>query len=250
MPGMQRVPFSALASVYDAIMADIDYPEWADYILGYALAAGLTPATALDLACGTGAITAELIKRGLTVTGLDGSAEMLSVARQRLPGVELVQADLRDFQLDRRFDLITCVFDSLNNLTEAADLGHALTQAAQHLNPGGLLAFDVNTRAGVRDLWDGEVLEGLADLPDGREVHYHWSHTYDALTQLGTVQAFCRLENEEFFELHTERGYDMTDLDPLLAAAGFASWEFCDYPHYNEPWPETPRIWVFARTAL
>ncbi|WP_425145590.1 class I SAM-dependent DNA methyltransferase [Deinococcus sp.] len=254
---MQRVPFSALASVYDAIMADIDYSQWADYILGYARAEGLSPGTALDLACGTGAITAELQRRGLEVVGLDGSAEMLAAARARLPETRLVQADLRTFELEERFDLVTCVFDSLNNLTDSADLGRALKRAAAHLQAGGLLAFDVNTRAGVRDLWDGEVLEGLAPLPDGREVHYHWSHHYDAAAELGTVQAFCRLigtgqpdeEQEEFVELHTERGYDMDDLEPLLRAAGFASWEFCDYPHYHEPWPETPRIWVFARAA-
>lgn len=247
MPGMQRPPFSALATVYDAIMADIEYGDWAGFILDYARAASLSPRTALDLACGTGALTAELRGRGLDVTGLDFSADMLAVARQRLPEVTFVQADLRDFVLPERFDLISCVFDSLNNLTEPADLQRALGRMALHLNPGGLLAFDVNTRIGVRDLWEGEVMEGLADMPDGREVHYHWSHHYDAEHELGTVQAICRLQDEEFIELHTERGYDAADLEPMLRAAGFASWEVCEYPDYAEPWPETPRIWVFAR---
>ena len=92
---MQRPPFSALASVYDAIMADIEYGDWAEFILDYARDVSLKPTTALDLACGTGALTAELQARGLTVTGLDASAEMLDVARERLPGMRLVQADLR-----------------------------------------------------------------------------------------------------------------------------------------------------------
>jgi SAM-dependent methyltransferase len=267
---MQRPPFSALASVYDAIMADIEYGDWADFILDYARDAGLKPAlppclNCLDLACGTGALTAELHARGLSVTGLDFSAEMLAVARQRLLGVsagispemnttpemnlqmDFVQANLRDFDLPERFDLLTCVFDSLNNLTSPADLARSLERMALHLNPGGLLAFDVNTRAGVRDLWEGEVMEGLAPMPGGREVHYHWSHHYDPDTQLGTVQAICRVEGEEFIELHTERGYDAADLAPMLEAAGFASWEFCEYPDYAQPCPESPRIWVFAR---
>jgi SAM-dependent methyltransferase len=249
MPGMQRPPFSALASVYDAIMADIEYGDWAEFVLDYARDQGLSPASALDLACGTGALTAELQRRGLQATGLDYSADMLGVARSRLPGVNFVQADVRDFQLPERFDLITCVFDSLNNLTDVADLGRALCQMALHLNPGGLLAFDVNTRIGVRDLWEGEVMEGLAPMQNGREVHYHWSHHYDPDTQLGTVQAICRVEGEEFIELHTERGYDASDLEPLLKSARFASWEYCEYPDYAEPWPESPRIWVFARAA-
>lgn len=257
MRPMQRPPFSALAAVYDAIMADIEYGDWAEFVLDYARDAGLAPASALDLACGTGALTAELHARGLEVVGLDFSAEMLGVARGRLPGVEFVQADLRDFDLGRRFDLLTCVFDSLNNLTEPADLGRALGRMAAHLNPGGLLAFDVNTRAGVRDLWEGEVMEGLAPMDDGREVHYHWSHHYDAAAGLGTVQAVCRLhgsadsslEGEEFIELHTERGYDVADLEPMLRAAGYSSWLFCEYPDYAEPEADSPRIWVFARAG-
>jgi SAM-dependent methyltransferase len=249
MPGMQRPPFSALAGVYDAIMADIEYGDWAEFVLDYVRDQGLTPASALDLACGTGALSAELQRLGLQVTGLDYSADMLGVARARLPGVNFVQADVRDFQLPERFDLITCVFDSLNNLTEPADLGRALERMAAHLRPGGLLAFDVNTRIGVRDLWEGEVMEGLAPMPDGREVHYHWSHHYDPDTELGTVQAICRVEGEEFIELHTERGYDALDLEPLLKSAGLVSWDYCEYPDYAEPGPESPRIWVFARAA-
>ena len=252
MPPMQRPPFSALAGVYDAIMADIEYADWAEFILDYAHDAGITPVSALDLACGTGALTAELAAHDLKVTGLDFSAEMLAVAQTRLPGLNFVQADLRDFELHERFDLISCVFDSLNNLTRPADLRLALERMAAHLNPGGLLAFDVNTRTGVRDLWEGEVMEGLAELEGGREVHYHWSHHYDPETELGTVQAICRLsgsglDGEEFIELHTERGYDVADLEPMLRAAGFASWECCEYPDYADPLPDSPRIWVFAR---
>ena len=47
---MQRPPFTALAAVYDAIMADVEYDQWADFILTYARDGGLTPRRALDLA--------------------------------------------------------------------------------------------------------------------------------------------------------------------------------------------------------
>ncbi len=244
---MQRPPFTALARVYDAIMADIEYPAWADFILTYARAEGHRVTDVLDLACGTGGLTRSLTARGLNVTGLDGSEDMLAVARARLPGVPLVRGDLRDFALPGQFDLITCVFDSLNNLTEPGDLGQALARMRAHLRPGGLVAFDVNTREGVRDLWEEDAIEGLAPLEDGREVHYHWSHHYDAARDLGVVQALCRVEDEEFIELHEERGYDQLDLEPMLAAAGFARWEFCEFPDYAPPEPGTPRVWVFAR---
>lgn len=253
---MQQPPFTALARVYDAIMSDVEYDAWADFVLTYARDQEFQLASALDLACGTGGLSAELRAAGLTVTGLDGSAEMLAMAAPRLntPGlapIELVQGDLRHWSLPQKFDLITCVFDSLNNLTEPQDLASALKRMREHLTPGGLVAFDANTRIGVRELWEGNILEGLAPLPDGREVHYHWSHSYDEAQELGVVQAFCRIlddegQQEEFVELHHERGYDPAELAPMLQEAGFTGWEMVEYPDYAEPQADTPRVWVFA----
>lgn len=244
---MQRQPFTALAAVYDAIMADVEYDHWADFVLTYARDGGLNePGRALDLACGTGGFTRELLGEGWSVTGLDFSEAMLVEARGRLPGVPFVHGDLRTFDLGERFELVTCVFDSLNNLLGAEDLGAALRRARAHLVAGGLLAFDVNTRVGVRELWEGDAIEGLAPLPDGEEVHYHWSHHYDAEADVGVVQAFCRVGELEFVETHRERGYDPPDLEPLLAAAGFARWEIVEYPDYAPPTPDAPRVWVFA----
>lgn len=249
---MQSRPFTALAAVYDAIMADVEYDHWADFVLTYAHDGGLEVETALDLACGTGGFTRELHRAGLRVHGLDGSPEMLEVARERLPGdVSLSVGDLRTFDLAQRFDLVTCVFDSLNNLLTPGELGAALEQARAHLGPGGLLACDVNTRLGVRELWEGGQVEGLAQTPEGREVHYHWSHHYDPGEDLGVVQAFCRVQDgggglDEFVEEHCERGYDPADLEPLLREAGFARWEIVEYPDYASPTPDTPRVWVFA----
>ncbi|ACO45302.1 class I SAM-dependent methyltransferase [Deinococcus deserti] len=245
---MQRPPFTALAAVYDAIMADVEYDHWADFVLSYARDGGVPvpDVTALDLACGTGGFTRELLKAGLRVTGLDGSAEMLREARVRLPDVPFVQGDLRTFELQERFGLMTCVFDSLNNLLTPEDLGAALERAWAHLTPGGLLAFDVNTRLGVRELWEGDTIEGLAPLPGGEEVHYHWSHHYDPEADLGVVQAFCRLGEQEFVETHRERGYDPQDLEPLLRRAGFTRFEIVEYPDYADPAPDVARVWVFA----
>lgn len=249
---MQQPPFTALAAVYDAIMADVEYDHWADFVLTYARDAGLLPTSALDLACGTGGFTRELLAAGLSVTGLDASAEMLKMARLRLPEVDFVAGDLRTFELGRRFDLMTCVFDSLNNLLTPQDLAAAFSRMAAHLEPGGLLACDLNTQLGVRELWEGDSIEGLATTPEGQEVHYHWSHHYDPDGELGVVQAFCRVQDEsgearEFVETHRERGYDPAEVEPLLKQAGLTHIEIVEYPDYADPTPETPRIWVFAR---
>lgn len=248
---MQHAPFTALAAVYDAIMADVEYDAWADFVLTYARDGELNAHTALDLACGTGGFTRELQHAGLKVTGLDGSADMLNEARRRLPDISFVQGDLRTFQLNESFDLMTCVFDSLNNLLSSEDLGAAFRQMHAHLNPGGLLACDLNTRLGVRELWENDAIEGLVTAADGSEVHYHWSHHYDPQEELGIVQAFCRVQQDngewqEFVETHREKGYDPPEVSALMQQAGFSRFEIVEYPDYAEPTPDTPRLWVFA----
>lgn len=251
---MQHAPFTALARVYDAIMADIEYDVWADFILSYAADAGLSITDALDLACGTGGLTRQLAAQQIEVTGLDASCEMLKVAAERMPNVKFVQGDLRTFELGRTFNLITCVFDSLNNLTADGDLALALRQMHSHLMAGGLLAFDVNTRIGVRELWEGDSIEGLEPLPDGSQVHYQWSHHYNVEADVGVVQAFCRVlgengETAEFVETHQERGYDPAELAAALRAAGFERWDILEYPDYAPPEEDSPRVWVFAWRA-
>ncbi|MBB6098735.1 SAM-dependent methyltransferase [Deinobacterium chartae] len=246
---LQRPPFTALAAVYDAIMADIEYAEWAEFVLHFLREEGAAPRTLLDLACGTGNSAVPFLERGLEVTGIDASPEMLSLARTKLPAAHLEVGTLTHFELAERFDLVTCLFDSLNNLLDPAELRACFAQVRAHLQPGGWLVADVNTRLGVRELWEGDVIEGVVPTADGREVHYHWSHSFDPETELGTVQAFCRIEGEEFVEYHTERGYDPPTLEELLRAAGFARVVFAEYPDYAEPDAETPRVWLFAQVT-
>ncbi len=246
----ERPPFTALAAVYDAIMDEVEYDDWAEFILELLNQENAKPKTVLDLACGTGNSTLPFVNRGYQVWGIDASSEMLEVARQKLPEVPFLEGTFSHFALPstmpQRFDLVTCLFDSLNNLLEPAALQVALERIYNHLEPGGWLAADLNTRLGVRELWEGDALEGVAITSEHQEVHYHWSHHYDPATELGTVQACCRMGDREFLEQHTERGYDPDELQRMCLAAGFARVLLYEYPDFATPDEESPRVWVFA----
>jgi len=112
-------------------------------------------ASLLELGCGTGAVLAGLAARDarLRVTGVDRSPEMLAGAAARaIPGACLVQADITSFSLGTRFDVVICVFDTLNHLPEFGSWVTLFGRAHAHLADGGLFLFDVNTTGRLRRL--------------------------------------------------------------------------------------------------
>lgn len=99
-------------------------------------------ASLLDIACGTGAHLARFAARFTHVEGVELSEPMIDLARARLPGVPLTLADMRDFDLGRRFDAAVCLFGSLGYVGSADELDSALRSFARHLNPGGVLVVE------------------------------------------------------------------------------------------------------------
>jgi len=105
------------------------------------------PARILDLCCGTGQIAGRLAELGYEVTGLDGSAAMLSFARDNAPEARFLQADVRNFTLPEgtgAFDLVVSSFDSLNHILSLAELDQVFRNVERSLIPGGLFLFDLN----------------------------------------------------------------------------------------------------------
>ncbi|MDQ3688975.1 MAG: class I SAM-dependent methyltransferase [Chloroflexota bacterium] len=97
--------------------------------------------TLLDVACGTGSHLVHL-RAGYTVEGVDVNAGMLEVAAGRLPGVALHQADMRDLDLGRTFDVVTCLFSSIGYVETTDGLSRAVEAMAQHLAPRGVLIVE------------------------------------------------------------------------------------------------------------
>lgn len=101
----------------------------------------------LELACGSGQLIVPIASLGRPATGLDVSPAMLSAARRRAAAaavpVEFVEADMRDFDLGRRFSLIFVARNSLLHLSEPDDFAALFAAVRRHLAPGGVFAFDV-----------------------------------------------------------------------------------------------------------
>lgn len=151
--GLLASPFSGIAPYYDALMWDIDYVGWIDYTLKLCEKFSLKPKRVLDLACGTGTCCIILSEKGYEVVGIDGSREMLEVARRKTESqnsrVKLVRGDMRSFTLEESVDLVTCIFDSINYILHENELESCFRSVNSVLSLGGLFIFDLNTDYGL-----------------------------------------------------------------------------------------------------
>jgi SAM-dependent methyltransferase len=97
---------------------------------------------ALDAACGTGRFARILADLGHTVIGVDGSPDMLKLARERVPEGDFQLGSVDRLPLaDRSVDVVVCALA----LVHVSDLGPVFAEFARVLRPGGaLLISDVH----------------------------------------------------------------------------------------------------------
>ena len=133
--------FSRSARLYDTIYSFKDYAAEADLLTRYIRGSAPDARTLLDVACGTG-LHIEQLRRNFLVEGLDIDPDLLAIARERNPDVAFHQADMRDFDLGKKFDAVTCLFSSIGYMHELDDLSRAIATMADHLDPGGVLVVE------------------------------------------------------------------------------------------------------------
>ena len=238
-----------LAVSYDRLTNDVDYASTVDFYYEILKQEGLKPRTAVDLACGTGSVTAILAKKGLRVIGVDLSEEMLTVASQKAMDLEnqpmFLCQNLRDLYLPRAVDLAVCALDSLDYITDPADCKEAIRRVFKYLNPGGIFIFDVNTPEKLRAM-DGQVF-----LDEDDDVYCVWRGEFDEETNICSygMDLFQRKGNlwERSFEEHCEYAYSADQLVGYLKDAGFTHIRVYADRRLEAPAEGEQRIYIKAR---
>ncbi|MBB5956823.1 SAM-dependent methyltransferase [Saccharothrix tamanrassetensis] len=129
----------------------------------------------LDVGSGTGRDAGYLAGLGYRVVGLDSSERMVRHARDEHPQAEFVVGDMREFALDDRFDVITCLDSAFLYCHTNADLIDFLARCREHLKPGGLLVAEM--RNGAFFLGNTELLDGVRTRTVVWEGVPYTSHT-------------------------------------------------------------------------
>ena len=123
--------YTAFSDIYDPLMKeDINYERLADFIENIFTLHGKNPDMVADLACGTGNLTLPLAKRGYDMIGVDKSADMLSIAREKCgsPDVLFLNQDMTKLDLYGTADAFLCMIDGINYVLSPHSLLNMFTR--------------------------------------------------------------------------------------------------------------------------
>lgn len=128
---------------YDLIYDWKDYKKEAEQVLNliekYKKSKGKN---LLDVACGTGKHS-KYLSRKYNYTGIDLSKEMIQVAKNNFKNLKFFQANMIDFNLNKEFDIITCLFSSIGYITKLSDYEKTISNFSKHLKKGGVLILEL-----------------------------------------------------------------------------------------------------------
>lgn len=157
----------------------------------------------LDVACGTGN-HAEFLAKHYKVEGMDLDADMVTIARTKLPKIRFFQGNMIDFNLNRRFDAITCLFSSIGYVRIKANLRKSVKAMARHLREGGVLLVEPWFRP---EQWDISHPRSLhADSQDLKITRMSFGGKRGNVSTLEFHYLVGTLEGIDYFTEHHELG--------------------------------------------
>lgn len=230
----RSTPYSAYAAVYDRIGQRAFGERMAASILNLLSERQCSPRSVLDLGCGTGSATLAFAHAGLEAIGVDVSPQMLEHARrhaaEKLLPVAFHEADMCELNLEKRYELVTCIYDAFNYLEDERSVMRFFAIALHHLEGNGHLVFDMNTRARLTNSWE----QGLMLAGDSDDLYVTYRSWFDPAIDASplVVTAFVRDANgcwRRFDEEHVERAWPIDQVTGWLERAGFRICEVMGY---------------------
>ena len=235
--------YNDFAYIYDKLINDVDYRKWADYYFKIFQRYGLDPKLGLDLGCGTGNLTVELANRGIEMTGVDISEDMLMVAREKSEGMDILylNQDMTEFELYGTVDFIVSSLDCMNYITDKRDLLKVMKLANNYLEPGGLFIFDINTRYKLENIIGNNTF-----ILENEDCFCSWQNEYDKKRRISNfyLTFFCK-NNEEyvrFDEHHRERAYEIEEIKSIIESSGMRLLKVYNDRSFEDPRKNSERV--------
>lgn len=243
--------YSQFSEFYDALMGDVDYKDRSEYIISLFEKYDRKPTLLLDLACGTGGFSNEFSKKDISVIGVDISAEMLSLAREKSAeqGLDVLYLCQNACELDLygTVDGAVCCMDSINHIVDYSDVCEAFKKVSLFLEKDRLFIFDVNT------VYKHEkVLGDNTFVIEENGIFCVWDNSYERESAVTSINLdFFKSDDGENYKRYSdyieERAYSVEELKKALDTAGFEVLDILDELSYSSPQRDSQRVFYVAR---
>lgn len=243
--------YTGFAEIYDTLMDDIPYEDWAAYLCGVLKEYGIGEGLVLELGCGTGSLTELLAKAGYDMIGADSSEQMLQAAveKREESGLDILYLlqDMREFELYGSVRAVVSVCDCVNYLAGYEELAGVLKLVHHYLDPDGILVFDLNTEYKYRELLgDKTIAESREDCA------FIWENSYDGETRMNEydLTLFIREEGEcyrRYEETHYQRAFTLDEVREAVRESGLELEAVCDAFTGHPVREDSERVCVIAR---
>lgn len=249
--------YKDLATIYDYLVAEIDYDEWFNYIMEILQKLNYHPDSVADLACGTGETTIPFAKRGIGSYGIDISEEMLEIAEEKRENTEniegkinFLQQDMKELNLPELVDLVVCYHDGMNYILSLPALRQVFERVYDNLVQGGYFIFDLNT---VARFQIAEQEEGITII-DEEERFLAWQTDYDDAADIWRIDLTGFIEVEpglyrRFQETHREKHYSEGEVIDALRKTGFDIHGYYENFTWQQPDHNSSRIVYVVQKA-
>ena len=213
----------SFAQIYDDIMDSVPYDLWYQYLNEIIQFYDRDPHKLIDLACGTGNMTLRFAReKSRECDGLDLSSDMLKVARKKAEDksieTDFIRADLREFKLDKKYDMAFSLFDSLNYILTFDDLTRVFSNVYNVLSDDGFFIFDMNTITRLMSIEPGTAVF------EGDDYTCFWEDVINREDQTWQVKLKIYFDQDgvnSHKELHQETAYPRDRVIEGLRQTGF-----------------------------
>ena len=211
--------FTKSAGLYDIIYASADAAGTCEQLHALIRQRKRSPGRALlDVACGTGSHI-HWLRQHYDVEGLDLDGNMLDIARAKEAGITFHQADMVDFDLARRFHVITCLGSAIGAVKTLPRLEQTLQTMRRHLQPGGVVIVEPWLSPEVYR--EGNVHALFVDRPELKIARMSVSRMEDGVSVLDFHYMVATPEGVQYFTERIELGlFSHEDYLQAFRAAG------------------------------
>ena len=213
--------YNDFSLIYDRFQ-EIDYREFINFYIEVFNRNNYEPHSIIDLGCGSGEITVLLGKKGYSVTGIDISSDMLSIAQNKAfdNGVDItfLNQDMTEFSVLDKADAVISSLDCINYLPCLNDVKETFSCVYESLKPNGIFIFDINSEYKLSN-----ILGNNTFVKDN-------SGKYD-----------------RYFEYQEEKLYSVRELQSIAEEEGFKKTDVFSDLSFEEPKQDSERIFFVLR---